>query len=365
MAAVSKSVKLPSTPAGKELEWYLDRVAGGGEGASDADRERFRWTPGARRWMPGGDDIREGWRQLAGTAGRFAVTGVEAEGDLAVTAFVENEAGKRWRLSCRVEERDPHRIHEIAWDRMFDFQVTVREATEEDGPVLSEIERRCPIVLDDRTVTFDRGDDYFAFARLMADVTVGLGFVDGVPAAINCGAMRTVSVGGSDMQMMTAIHTRVLPEHQKKGLWGAVSRILGEKYDLGTIGSQGFVSVDNAAMQRGFANTPNKWPLRALRCQFSCEKLAGPAFGRAAKREDAGRIVELLNRFHEGEELYLPYTTERLAARLERASLQYSWDRVWLADAAVLGVWPAGNSIRVIVERHGERTESRRGLALD
>ena len=72
----------------------------------------------------------------------------------------------------------------------------MREATEADSQILAEIERRCPIVLDDRTVTFDRGDDYFAFARLMEDVTVGLGFVDGVPAAINCGAMRKVLVAG-------------------------------------------------------------------------------------------------------------------------------------------------------------------------
>ncbi len=37
---------------------------------------------------------------------------------------------------------------------------------------------------------------------------------------------------------------------------------------------------------------------------------------------------------------------------------------MWLTDDAVVGVWPAGESIEVIVERAGRRTVSLRGLAL-
>jgi hypothetical protein len=365
MTSTRHSRELPATAAGGQLAWYLGRLRDGGQAASDEDRERFVWTPGKGRWMPGGQDVGEAWRRLGAGVGKFTVTEAAERGDCEVVAMIVNEAGKRWRLVFSVEEEEPHRISDITWERQFDFEVTVREATEADAPVLAEIERRCPIVLDDRTITFDRGDDYFAFARLMEEVTVGLGFVDGVAAAINCGAMRTVLVGGKATPMMTAIHTRVLPEHQKKGLWGAVSRILGEKYQLGAIGSQGFVSVSNAAMQRGFANTPNKWPVQALRCQLSCEKLAGPPVGRVAGPQDAARIVELLNGCHEGEELYLPYTAETLAARMARAPEQYSWERLSITNGAVVGVWPAGESIQVIVERGGEQAVSRRGLVLD
>jgi hypothetical protein len=76
-------------------------------------------------------------------------------------------------------------------------------------------------------------------------------------------------------------------------------------------------------------------------------------------------MVQLINDCHEGEDLFLPYTVETLTARLQRAPQQYPWERLWLTDAAVVGVWPAGESIQVIVERQGRRTESRRGLVLD
>jgi hypothetical protein len=357
-------LNLPDTPAGEQVAWYLDRLASAGEGASDADDERLAKGLPAR-WLPSGPSSAEGWRRFHSQMAPFSIRSAEREGEYVVLLELLTAGDKRWRVRCEVEEKAPHRIAVLEWQRLFEFDVQVREATEADGPVLAEIERRCPIVLDDRTITFDRGDDYFAFARLMEDVTVGLGFVDGVPAAINCGAMRRAMVGGKETRMMTAIHTRVLPEHQKKGLWGAVSRVLGDKYQLGTVGSQGFVSVANAAMQRGFANTPNKWPVRALRCQISCEKLAGPSVGISARREDAGRIVQLLNACHVEEELFVPYTVDSLTARLERAPKQYSWDSVRVTERAVVGVWPAGESIRVIVERDGHRQDSRRGLVLD
>jgi hypothetical protein len=125
------------------------------------------------------------------------------------------------------------------------------------------------------------------------------------------------------------------------------------------------VSVDNVAMQKGFANTPNKWPKRVERALFDCTALAGEPYGRPATPADAPRIVEALNATHGDEEMYLPYSVESLTARLERAPAQYSWERVWLGDSAVVGVWPQGEAVTVIVETPAGRTESRRGLVLD
>jgi len=358
---------LPDTPAGRRAAWYLDRLASAGADATEADLECFEPGLVNRRWAPGvSRDIAADWRSLGEQVGAFELASVEEASPCTLAVIVNAANGKRWRASFRVEEQGPHRIEGVDWERVFDFDVTVREAMEADAAALSEVERRCPIVLGDTSVTFDRGDAYFAFARLMEEVTVAAGFVGGVAAAINCGALHTMRIGGVDMRVMTAIHTRVLPEHQGKGLWGAVGRVFNQKYAPGAMaGSHGYVSVENVAMQHGFRRTPNKWAMRALRAQLRSDRHAGPRAGRPATPGDAARIIDILNATHEDEELYLPYTVESLTQRLTRAPEQYSWERVWLTDNAVAGVWPAGDTIRVITESPAGRTESRRGLVLD
>jgi len=346
---------VPRSPAGQRLAWYL---------ASLSQRSDDLLTRDAVRFVPA---FRFPRSVGLGDRRELEVAAIEESSPLRVTATLVSKQGRRWRLTCAVEAAPPHRIEELNWQRLFDDDVTVREATQADARALAEIERRCPVVLGDWSVAFDRGDDYFAFARLMADVTVAIGFVGGEPAAINCGAAHPVCIAGQERRVMTVIHTRVLPEHQGKGLWGALSRVLTEKYRPGTgvLTGRGFVSVDNAAMQRGFATVPNKWSTRALRAQLDCAALAGPPSGRPATLADADRIVEILNCCHADEEMYLPYTTGLLAERLARAPTQYSWDRVWLGEGAVVGVWPAGESIRLVMRSHGRDSESRRGLVLD
>ena len=351
---------LPDRPVGRQLAYFLECIATASERVSAADRERFDpdWSGRFDPTAP------ETWRRLKDQLGDFRLASVEDEAECKLVVTLEAGA-KRWQISFNVAEEPPHRIGRVRIERALAPGVTSREATEADAPALAEIERRSPVQLGDSSVTFDRGDDYFAFARLMEDVTVGLAFDGGVPAAINCGAAHTVRLGLVERRVMTAIHTRVLPEHQRKGLWGAVNRVFDEKWPEGFDCSRGYVSVDNAAMQKGFQETPGKWQSRSLRALLDCDALAGPPTGRSAVPDDAASIVEILNACHDAEECFLPYTVESLTARLERAPKQYSCQRVWLAGRAVVGVWPAGESVRMIIERDGDRSESRRGLVLD
>jgi hypothetical protein len=355
----------PATAAGRQAAWWLTRIHRQGEGASLADQAHYTPELAARFRPPASDaEARDGWRDTAARFGALLGVAFESKSEFALEASLTAAKDRRWKLTLAVEEEPPHRISRLEWERLNDFQLEVREATLADAAVLADLERRCPIVVGDTSMWFDRGEDYFAFAALMDDATVGLAFVDGAPAAMTCGARHTVRIGGEAKTIVTVSHLRVLPEHQRKGLWGAANRVL-DKYWPTVAGSNAFIAVDNAGMQHGFRHTPDKWPIPVLGARLSTARLAGPQCGRAATAADAEAISALLNAFHGGEEMFVPYTEESLTARLERAPDLYGWDKVWLADGAVVGVWPAARARRLVTDRGGEQSFSEPGVVLD
>jgi len=368
VAAVNTFPAIPDSPAGRQLAWYLERVSSGAEGSSETElAARCALNIVVRAPFPYSHEVATGgWKRCNQSYGEFRVASVEQASDFHLAVILETTSDKKFRLSCEVEDSEPHRITVLTRDRILDFEVVSREATIADAAVLADIERRCPIVLADGvTMTIERGDDYFAFTRLMDDFLVALGFVDGKPAGVNVAALHTVRVGGRDYRIHAFAHLRILPEHQKKGLWGAINRIFDEKYPEGSAdGSTAYPSVDNAAMLRGFAGAP-RWSIHQIRAQLPCASLAGPQIGRPATARDVSRIVEILNATHERDEMYLPYTVESFSARVERSPRDYCWERVRITDRAVVGVWPAGDTVRFIIESKESRVESRRGLALD
>jgi hypothetical protein len=359
--------EIPDSPAGRQLAWYLERVSSA-EGGSEAELDaRCALNASIRAPLPYRHEVLTGgWQRCLQAYGDFKVASVAPASDFSAAVVIETASGKKFRLSLGVEENEPHRITALSRERILDFDVVSREATIADAALLADIERRCPIVLsDDATMMIDRGDDYFAFTRLMDNFLVAMGFVDGNPAGVNVAARHSVRVGGSDYRIDAFAHLRILPEHQKKGLWGAINRVFDEKFPEGSSdGSTAYVSVDNAAMLRGFAGAP-RWSTHQIRAQLACATLAGPLVGRPATPRDASRIVEILNTTHERDEMYLPYTVESFKARVERSPRDYSWERVRMTDRAVVGVWPAGDTVRFIIQSKGERVESRRGRALD
>jgi len=357
--------EIPDNPAGRQLAWYLERISSAGDGASEAELDAHcALNMSVRAPFPYRHEVMSGgWQRCHESYGDFKIASVEEVSDFHVTV-VQTSGEKKFRLSIEVEPIEPHRIIVLTRERILDVDVVSREATLADAAALADIERRCPIVLNDGvTMTIERGDDYFAFTRLMDDFLVAMGFVDGKPAGVNVAALHTVRVGGRDYRIHAFAHLRILPEHQKKGLWGAINRVFDQKYPE-EFGSTAYPSVDNAAMLRGFAGAP-RWSMHQIRAQLLCAPLAGPQIGRPATPRDAPRIVEILNATHERDEMYLPYTVESFTARVERSPRDYSWDRVRMTDRAVVGVWPAGDTVRFIIESKGNRVESRRGLALD
>ncbi len=356
---------IPDSPVGRQLLWYLDVLVSQGESASGADHERYAPQLAKRMGRAATDEqARRNFRGWGERVGEIIQITVRSASEFQIEASISGAKDRKWRLKMIVEPEPPHRIVRQQFDRELDANVEVRKAVESDALALAEIERRCPIVMGGKSMYFDRGADYFASNRLMEQATVGIALVDGKPAAASCGALHKIRTGGVVRSLVTVTHLRVLPEHQRKGLWGAVNRAFDHYFDE-VDGSRAYISVENAGMQHGFTNTPNKWSKPIYRMQLATAELAGPAGGRDASPADARAIVEIMNRCHEREEQYLPYTETSFAARMTRSPRDYSWSRLRMTDRAVIGVWPAGESLKVVRELGGTRTESRPAIVLD
>jgi hypothetical protein len=358
-------IHLPHTLAGAQLAWWIGMLNRGGDGAGPGDWDRF--SPELKERLgaaPTAEAMRANWQANLGRMGEVTEVIIEKDEPFAAVAVVKTAKDRRWALTVEVEPAAPHRMTRLEIERRHDFQLGFREATAQDAAILADIERRCPIVMGETSVHFDRGDDYMAATRLMADCSIGLASVDGVPAAVSCGAEHAVRVGGALKKMVTVSHLRVLPEHQRKGLWGAANRVLNKYWDH-VDGSNAYISVDNLGMQHGFANTPNKWPQVVHRIPLDGAAVAGPPAGRPTTPGDLDEIVARLNRCHDAEEMFIPYTAESFASRLSRAPDLYGWDQVWLTDRALVGAWAFGDALRAITESDGARTVSRSGVVLD
>ncbi len=248
-----------------------------------------------------------------------------------------------------------------------DPAVVIREATEADGPLLADVERRSPLVwAEGGAVIIDRGSDYFAASRLMEEVTILVAEIDGAPAGVFCGARHTVRLGGLDRPVLYVHHARIPPEYQRHGVGRALSSHLNAIYRGRVDTSYWYIAPGNATSQ-GFArDARNKWSFGPLWARFATFAVAGPPAGRPATPNDAPRVAALLNACHEGEEMFLPYTPESLTLRLLRAPKQYGWDRLWLTEDAVVGVWPEGECVVTrFIDPAGEVSESRGAAVLD
>jgi hypothetical protein len=358
--------QIPDTPAGRQLAWWVTEQARDGESVTDADVDRY--SPEFLRrvgWERGAAQLAETFRNNRARIGDLTKLDVESASDHAIVALARTSKDHKLKISLEVEPAAPHRIEQLRFERQHDFKLEVREAAgPEDALIVSDIERRCPIEMGDTSVWFDRGERYFDFARLLEDCTVGLASVDGIPAAVSCGAEREVRVGGELKRLYVVSHLRVLPEHQRKGLWGAANSALSKYWDR-VNGSQAYISVDNLGMQHGFQGTPDKWPVVVERVELDCAALAGPAGGRPATAADAAEVAARLNTFHGAEELYVPYDAAGFARRVERAPDLYDWDKVWLTEGALVGVWPAGQALRTVTDVAGVQTVTKPAVVMD
>ena len=348
--------RLPDTPAALQAAWFFRNCGTYGRDLTVEDVTEHIFFD--ESWTP--ENCLERFRDGRGAA-RISSVEEASPYELAVHFVYVEDPEKRWLFNFRVEEKPPYLITWLESTRDVGAGVLIREAREPEGPLLADLERRSPLRAGHVSLTYDRGDDFFAFARLMEEAVNFVAEEDGQIVGLHCGTLHTAVVGGKSYQAMLIHHTRVPAEHRGKGLFSLLNGKVFETYQGRRDAAYAYVAVDNTVANR--LSGPGSWSFPALRGLLRCESLAGSTVGRPARPADAQRIVDILNGCHEREEMYVPYSVESFTARVERAPELYSWDQIWLTDQAVVGVWPAG--LRVVREENEQREETVRATTLD
>lgn len=296
----------------------------------------------------------------------FTVAPAESHGDWGPTAILVGADDKRWSLTCWVGEALPHPITGTRLIPAPPEGTTIRNATGGDAAELAALERRAPLRLGENAellMTFDRGEDYFASARLMEEVAVYVSEKDGAVTGVYWGAQQPARVNGKELRLFLEHHVRIDPDTARGGVFWALCNYGRDTYSRSADSIAFYVSPDNLPVRKFVSDVPS-WSVQPLRALLPCSPAGDPdQTGRTASSDDAAQIVEILNACHRDEELFVPYTLSSLTARLERSPDQYSWSSLRIADGAVVGVGSA--VVTVTKERSGAREQTCRASVLD
>ena len=219
MADAPMPEALASHIAGQRLAFYLEQLRRGGDDLSEAELQAQFTTdlPApplfVRRVVLG---------HFSRALGAFSVRSYEPAQPLFAAAALTDARGRGWRAWVRLEDMPPHRIGICIAVKEVPPGVTMRPARPEDAAALRALELRCPIVMGDVRVTYDRGEDYFAGARLVGEADPMVAEQNGALVAVHCVLTHDVRVAGRLYGASYLHHTRILPEVQGGGLFSAL-----------------------------------------------------------------------------------------------------------------------------------------------
>lgn len=352
------------SPIERRLGWLVDAVIDPVDVTAaeiDTAYDATEW----RDWTP--DRELEFFRSGRHAASRpLTVEQLSVHGDAEGSAVLVGADGKRWTVSCWIEDAEPHRITGARTMPAPPPGTTIRLTRPEDGPGLSHLERHAPLRLGHEPLTlmtFDHGDDYFAPSRLMDDVTIYVAEVDGEVAGVYCGAVQPVVIDGEAKRLFLEHHVRIDPATARAGVFWALCTHGRDTYARSTDSIAFYVSVDNHPVRKFVEGVP-PWSVRPLRALIPCDTDTDrPPMSEPATPADANAICNALNGSHAGSALYVPYDTRSLTARLDRDPDQYSWGDIRILGSAVVGV---GRRLLTVTKECGSRsTTTKRALVID
>lgn len=258
---------------------------------------------------------------------------------------------------------------------MPDPEITIRRATAADSATLSRVDASAPIVEGSKSIAIDRAPDYISHRRIMGpsadgadgEPTILVAEVDGEIAGVYCGIIHTAPIDGRARRLRFLFGARILPQYQGLGIGRTLAGALRQAYqdDLGE-SMYYFIVRGNEAAESAVRGIGERWTVEAawahIHTDTQTPATALTDFARQATPADAQAISDILNAGHQGEQLFSPYTPDRLSDRLSRVDV-YGWDALWRTDGAALGIWTHWNTMR---ETEGDTAiEHRTAMALD
>lgn len=252
-----------------------------------------------------------------------------------------------------------------------------REATQGDSEALSELLANAPEDVGEWEIYTERGPNALAQIRLQENVTVLVLELEGRLIACCSFTTRKTIVGGKRLSVRYGQLLRVHKDFRRRGFadqvrslsWGAgAARPSHCQYDI--MRTQNFAVVGwwNKYAPDFWENIPKKEGevpgVRVTVLQYPARAFDGNATTiRKAREDDLDRCVELINRTHEGLDLFRPYSHEYLRNRLDDGywgdgmrwfdtwEHVYGWDEYYAMEqegrvVACAGLWDRGRDAR-------------------
>ena len=251
----------------------------------------------------------------------------------------------------------------------------LRAAAPEDNAALIALEKRSPLIVGERELSFDRAPDYFAAQRLqerwqMVVAEGGEGLV-----GVSASAVYRATLLGSERLLAYTHHMRVDPAYQRHGVGRALGRWLTDHWtSQGVKPERSYAFIDATNRNSlAFASSrpgPGPWPIDAWAQELPAARFdADEAEPDDLNADDEDDVLALLAATHAGLELLPPFSRDWLQARLTRTP-RYSWTH-WRALrragrlVAVAGVFDRGAIAATLLrERQGGEPQVGRSLAV-
>jgi ribosomal protein S18 acetylase RimI-like enzyme len=241
---------------------------------------------------------------------------------------------------------------------------TIRPATPADNEALIRCELNSPLDLGSVSLRFDRGPDYFAQDRLREHAVVMVAEDGDRIVGIMGGTYHHALVDGRLRTLLYIHQGRIPPEHQRRGIGGALAAAVSrwaEEQGAKVDSTYWYIAPSNRRSIAFGSRTSRPWSVDAYLHYVPTESTPSQVIPiRPLGQRDLPRLVELINRTRNRQELFVPYTEESFLARISR-SPDYTWRNLYgLEEAgalvAVAGVWDTGRSLRTIEEDHESGT---------